>query len=208
MFAAAFSPDGRTILTGCMDNYSRLWNVATGQLIGQPLLHQGGVMAVAFSPDGKTLLTGSLEGRASSGTLLRACPVDDPCCTKERSTPSPSARMDFLRSPPAMMAPCALWDPAVGGPIGPPLTHPRNAGGNRLQVHETAFSPDGTTVLTNCEDHTARVWNIARFTQKVDPTSTQLESQTGLSLNEAGMIQVLGTTEWNSHRLRSTIHEQ
>ena len=57
----AFSPDGKTILTGCQDKEARLWDAATGQFIGL-LEHQGGVTAVAFSPDGKTILTGSLDG--------------------------------------------------------------------------------------------------------------------------------------------------
>ena len=57
--SVAFSPDGKTVLTGSCDKTARLWDAATGQPIGQPLAHQGAVGAVAFSPDGKTVLTGS-----------------------------------------------------------------------------------------------------------------------------------------------------
>ena len=52
----AFSPDGKTVLTGSVDGTARLWDAATGQPIGPPLPHQSGVWAVAFSPDGKTVL--------------------------------------------------------------------------------------------------------------------------------------------------------
>ena len=68
----AFSPDGRTFLTGIADGVVRLWQTATGKAIG-PLLRLDGrvsVMAVAFSPDGKTL-------RMSDGREVRslAAPV-------------------------------------------------------------------------------------------------------------------------------------
>ena len=53
--SVAFSPDGKTILTGCRDHTARLWDAATGQLRARTILHQRAVLAVAFSPDGKTI---------------------------------------------------------------------------------------------------------------------------------------------------------
>ena len=60
----AFSPDGKTVLTGSNDKTARLWDAATGQPLGLPMMHQDGVRAVAFSPDGKTVLTGSEDKTA------------------------------------------------------------------------------------------------------------------------------------------------
>ena len=51
--AVAFSPDGKTVLTGSLDKTARLWDANTGQPVGPPLPHQGFVYAVAFSPDGR-----------------------------------------------------------------------------------------------------------------------------------------------------------
>jgi tetratricopeptide (TPR) repeat protein len=51
-------------LTGSEDQAARLWDVATGQLIGPLLSHRGSVDAVAFSPDGKTILSASWDEAA------------------------------------------------------------------------------------------------------------------------------------------------
>jgi len=55
----AFSPDGKTVLTGSADTTSRLWDAATGKQIGPPMRHPDWVHAVAFSPDGQTMLSAS-----------------------------------------------------------------------------------------------------------------------------------------------------
>ena len=57
-----FSPDGKTLASGNIDNTIILWDVEKQQPIGQPLTgHTGEVYSVAFSPDGKTLASGSAD---------------------------------------------------------------------------------------------------------------------------------------------------
>jgi WD40 repeat protein len=73
----AFSPDGKTVLTGCEDKTARLWDASTGQPTGPPMRHENGVEAVAFSPDGKTVLTGSMDNTAQLWNVAAELLPDD-----------------------------------------------------------------------------------------------------------------------------------
>jgi hypothetical protein len=57
VLAGAFSPDGKTVLTGSADGTAQLWDVATGKPVGPPWRHDGPVRAVAFRPDGRMAAT-------------------------------------------------------------------------------------------------------------------------------------------------------
>src|SRR5204862_299626 len=76
--AVAFSPDGKTVLTGSADKTARLWEAATGKPLGQPLQHQDFIMAVAVSPNGKTLLTGSADRTAQLWEAATGKPIGQP----------------------------------------------------------------------------------------------------------------------------------
>jgi WD40 repeat protein len=57
--AVAFSPDGKTVVSGSVDHTVRLWDAATGAALHTLEGHKGPVAAVASSPDGKTVVSGS-----------------------------------------------------------------------------------------------------------------------------------------------------
>ena len=54
----SFSPDGKKILTGGTDNVVRLWDITTGEQLGQAKEHSDIVRSVAYSPVGESALSG------------------------------------------------------------------------------------------------------------------------------------------------------
>ncbi len=171
--AVAFSPDGRSALTGNDDRTVRLLDVDTGQLKGPPLKHDGPVWSVAFGPDGQSALTGSDDRTARLWDLASGQPKgsplkhDGPVYTV---TLSPDGRSALTGS---YDKTARLRDLASGQPKGPPLKHD----GPVLAV---ALSPDGRSVITGSYDKTARLWDLA-FSQ-----------QTGPPLKPGGPIQAVG----------------
>ena len=58
----AFSPDGKTVLSGSGDGTAIQWDITTGEMIHVFEEHTRQVTSIAFSPDGQTVLAGSLDG--------------------------------------------------------------------------------------------------------------------------------------------------
>jgi WD40 repeat protein len=71
----AFSPDGKLVAAGGMDDLVRVWDAATGQIKHQLRRHKEQVTSVAFSPDSSRLASSAMDGTAAvwdmaSGALV------------------------------------------------------------------------------------------------------------------------------------------
>src|SRR5262249_44781652 len=67
VYAVAYSPDGRYVLTGSLDKTLKLWDAAAGTEIktfGGQAGHQNLVLAAAFSPDGRMIGSGGSDNTA------------------------------------------------------------------------------------------------------------------------------------------------
>jgi eukaryotic-like serine/threonine-protein kinase len=150
----AFSPDGKTVLTGSSDSTARLWNAATGRPLGIPMTHQSAVQAVAFCPDGKTVLTGSLDKTARLWDATTGRPLGIPMIHQDSVSAVAFSWDGKTVLTGSGKITTGRWDATSGQPLGPPITYPGI-------VQAMAFSPDGKTVVTGNIDETARLWDTA-----------------------------------------------
>jgi WD40 repeat protein len=166
VWAVTYSPDGKLCATASRDRTARLWDVTTGEPVGEPLQHDHAVWAVAFSPDGKRLLTGSGDEDNGAGAVRlwevpTGKPLGQPFAVAlagrfvSKLVWSPDGRTVLVGGIGAAHL-CTL--PADGEPNREPscLAVPHPGG-----VASAVLSPDGRTLLTGGRDGTARLWNAA-----------------------------------------------
>jgi WD40 repeat protein len=157
VLSAAFSPDGKRIVTATTGWTARIWDVATGQPIGQPLRgHNADVWTAAFSPDGKRVVTASNDGTARLWDATTGRPIGQPLTGHEKAVERAAFSPDGHRIVTASDDTTArVWDAESGKPIGEPLR------GHQSWVFSAAFSPDGARIVTASGDKTARLWDAA-----------------------------------------------
>jgi WD40 repeat protein/tetratricopeptide (TPR) repeat protein len=155
VMSAAFSPDGRYILTGSWDSTARLWEMDTGREVRKFEPHGGLITDAAFSPDGRYVLTASWDDtvrlwEAQTGRELRRFPgnpLPAPFCT---GTFSPNGKYVLTAGSDKG---ALLWEVETGKRV-------RRFEGHADNITSSAFSRDGRYVLTGSLDHTARLWEV------------------------------------------------
>jgi len=149
---AAFSPDGKRLLAGNKTGVARVWDVATGNVIGD-LKSSDPIWSVALSPDGKQALTGGDK-------TVHLWNVDTG--TEIRTFDGHTDRVFFVAfSPDGTQAithsndkTTRLWDVANGNGI-------RNFKGHACEIKAVAFSPDSKQLLIGCSNKSAHLLDAA-----------------------------------------------
>jgi WD40 repeat protein len=152
--SAAFSPDGRRIVTASTDRTARVWDAATGQQMLALAGHEAEVRSAAFSRDGTRIVTASSDNTArvwdaATGQQMLAL------AGHETEVWSAAFSPDGTRIVTASWDGTArVWDAATGQPL-------QTLAGHETAVSYAAYSPDGTRIVTASMDDTARVWDAA-----------------------------------------------
>ena len=151
--SVAFSPNGRTALSGGSDNSLKLWDIATGSVIRTFQGHTNSVNSVAFAPDGRTALSGSDDNTLrlwdiATGSVIRT--FQGHTNSVQSVAFSPDGQTALSGSDDATLK---LWDIATGSVI-------RTIDDNSSLVKSVAFSPDGRTALSGGYDHTLKLWDL------------------------------------------------
>src|SRR5262249_508289 len=97
VLSAAFSPDGKDIVTASKDKTGRLWDAETGKLMGEVRGHDGDVESAAFSPDGRRIVTASQDKTARLWDAETGKPIGDPLRGHENPVTSAAFSPDGKR---------------------------------------------------------------------------------------------------------------
>ena len=159
VWSAIEAPDGRVLTVG--GKGAMLWRIAKSPAAEVVFRPHGGVTAAAFSPDGRKVITGSSDRHlklwsAESGKSELQLPA-------EHARPITSAAFSPTNADLLVTASedgtARLWEVKTRRVLHV-LDH-RAADGLAKPVRWAAFSPDGSSLLTACDDATVRSWDAA-----------------------------------------------
>ena len=158
-WSLAFAPDGRTLASGSDDSSAdatiKLWNPATGQLIGAWRGGAGTVACLAYSPDGRFLASGHFDSsdnvRIWNATTGRRLVSLKGHTRGVRSLAfAPDGQSLATASTDGTVR---VWDVAT-------WRERQRLGGHADTVHAVAFSPDGKTLASAGNDGDVRLWQV------------------------------------------------
>ncbi|CAE7095945.1 unnamed protein product [Rhizoctonia solani] len=170
--SVAFSPDGKSVVSGSRDNTVRMWDANGSSSIGEPLEgHSESVESVSYSPLGNLIASGSRDdtirlwdpstgqqsGEAFKGIYYFLSVAFSPDAKLIASGSSGSS--SYFYTPYAVQ----LWDVQNGKAAWGPF------GGHTHNVNSVSFSHDGTRLVSGSNDETICVWDVERKSRVLGP---------------------------------------
>jgi WD40 repeat protein/serine/threonine protein kinase len=178
VWTLAFSPDGRTALSGSDDHTMKLWDIETGQCL-RTFRHRDSVGTVLFLPDGKRALS------ACHDHTMRLWDLSNP----DEPLRSFEGHEDAVNSvallPGAERAVSGSFDGRIGfwdlSKTEPEALVPAHGG----WVWRVAVSADGRTLVSGGADGTVRLWDVASRRQ-IESLPGQVGGALGVAISADG----------------------
>lgn len=160
IYAAVFSPDGKTLATSSYDKLIKIWNVETGEEIRTLKDHIDAIYALQFTHDGTRLVSGAAD---------RSVKIWNPATGERLYTLSDSTDgvNTLALSPDGMQVAAAGFDKSIriwslGEKSGKLL---QSVIAHEDQILRVAWSADGQWIASASADRTIRLFDAAKLAE-------------------------------------------
>ncbi|KDR74712.1 hypothetical protein GALMADRAFT_141059 [Galerina marginata CBS 339.88] len=152
VFAVAFSPDGKKIVSSSGSELVHVWDALTGKELKTLNGHTSWVRSVTFSPDGKQIVSGAQDNTlciwdASTGDELNVLAGHTNWVTSVKFSPDSKQIVSgsYDKS-------VCVWDAFTGEKL-------KVMNGHTDTVESVAFSPDGKSIVSGSLDKSVHIWD-------------------------------------------------
>ncbi|ELU36529.1 peptidase C14 [Rhizoctonia solani AG-1 IA] len=152
-----FSPDSTVVVSGSYDCTVRIWDVNTGQQVGQLFNRASPILSVGISSDGHRVACGSIDDniaildRHSGTTLVGPIDAHKSCVSSVEFSPDGTHLVSGSYDESVK-----IWDAETGEQV---IACGESGGVHSALVSSVSFSPNGLYVASGSDDHTVRVWD-------------------------------------------------
>jgi FOG: WD40 repeat len=152
--SVSWSPDGKNVASGSVDETVRIWDVSSGEGVGTFAGHSGWVLSVNYSPDGRYVASGSSDKTVkiwniASGQCIKT--LEGHTSAVLSVNYSPDGRYVASGSSDKTIK---IWDIASGECV-------KTLEGHAADVNSVNYSRDGRYIASGSDDKTIKIWDIA-----------------------------------------------